>query len=91
MLGVRSSLVDLRGSRGGSAFLAFSHALCFSPDRRRCRGTRSSSRAPSGRVVLGDWIVRHGRMTSDQHQRGMYRALAAWALTDIAVVVAFAV
>jgi len=42
-------------------------------------------------VVLGGWLVSYRRMTSDQHKRGMYRALAAWAVTDIAVVLAFAV
>jgi hypothetical protein len=30
-------------------------------------------------------------MHADEHKRGMYRALAVWALTDVAVVVAFAV
>jgi hypothetical protein len=30
-------------------------------------------------------------MTSEQHKRGMYQALGVWALTDVAVVVAFAV
>jgi hypothetical protein len=30
-------------------------------------------------------------MTSAEHQRGMYRALAAWAVTDVAMVIAFAV
>jgi hypothetical protein len=29
-------------------------------------------------------------MTPAQHQRGMYAALAAWAVTDIAVILAFA-
>jgi hypothetical protein len=42
-------------------------------------------------VVLGTWLLLHRRMTADQHKRGMYRALAAWAVTDIAVIVAFAV
>ena len=42
-------------------------------------------------LVLGAWILRHRRMTSGEHKRGMYRALAAWAITDIAIVVAFAV
>jgi 4-hydroxybenzoate polyprenyltransferase len=41
--------------------------------------------------VLGGWVARERRMTSAQHKRGMYRALAAWAVTDIAVVLAFAV
>jgi hypothetical protein len=28
-------------------------------------------------------------MTPTQHQRGMYRALAAWAVTDVVVVLAW--
>ena len=41
-------------------------------------------------IVLVSWLVRHRRMTSHEHKLGMYRALAVWALTDVAVVVAFA-
>ncbi len=40
--------------------------------------------------VLLPWFVRHRHWTSQQHQRGMYRALAAWAVTDLAVVLVFA-
>ena len=42
-------------------------------------------------IVLGMWLARGGRMSTAEHKRGMYRALAAWAVTDVAVVVAFAV
>ena len=42
-------------------------------------------------LVLGAWLAFRGRMSRDGHKRGMYRALAAWAVTDGAVVVAFAV
>jgi 4-hydroxybenzoate polyprenyltransferase len=41
-------------------------------------------------AVLIPWLVRHARMTSGEHQQGMYRALFAWALTDVAVVLAWA-
>jgi lycopene elongase/hydratase (dihydrobisanhydrobacterioruberin-forming) len=41
-------------------------------------------------LVLGTWLVKHRRMSGDGHKRGMYRALAAWAVTDGAVVIAFA-
>ncbi len=41
--------------------------------------------------VLGAWLVRHPRMAPAQHQRAMYLALGAWAVTDAAVVAAFAV
>jgi hypothetical protein len=74
----------------GLAFVAFSYGL-------RLAGPTEMSRnalVVAGGVwalVLGDWIVRQRRMTSAEHQRGMYRALAAWALTDVAMVIAFAV
>jgi 4-hydroxybenzoate polyprenyltransferase len=41
--------------------------------------------------VLGPWYRRHEAWTMDQHQRGFYAALAAWAVTDVAVLVAFAI
>jgi lycopene elongase/hydratase (dihydrobisanhydrobacterioruberin-forming) len=41
-------------------------------------------------TVLVPWLWRHRRMSPAQHQRGMYRALFAWALTDLAVVLAWA-
>jgi 4-hydroxybenzoate polyprenyltransferase len=40
--------------------------------------------------VLVPWRRTFARWSPDEHQRGMYRALAAWAVTDIAVIVAFA-
>lgn len=41
-------------------------------------------------AVLLPWLRRHGTMTMAQHQRGMYLALTAWAVTDLAVIAAFA-
>lgn len=40
-------------------------------------------------VVLIPWLQRYSAMTAPEHQRGMYRALVAWALTDLAVVFAW--
>jgi 4-hydroxybenzoate polyprenyltransferase len=40
-------------------------------------------------LVLIPWVRRHRTMTAGEHQRGMYRALAAWAVTDLAVVLAW--
>lgn len=40
-------------------------------------------------VVLLPWLVRCRTMTPAEHQRGMYAALAAWAVTDVAVAVGF--
>ena len=41
-------------------------------------------------AVLLPWLVDHATRTPRQHQRGMYRALAAWAVTDVAVLYVFA-
>jgi len=41
-------------------------------------------------AVLLPWLVRCRTMTPAQHQRGMYAALGAWAVTDIAVALSFA-
>jgi 4-hydroxybenzoate polyprenyltransferase len=41
-------------------------------------------------VVLLPWWRRRDRMSADQHKRGMYSALVAWGVTDIAVLLAFA-
>ncbi len=40
-------------------------------------------------LVLIPWRRRVARCTPAEHQRGMYRALAAWAVTDVAVVLAW--
>jgi 4-hydroxybenzoate polyprenyltransferase len=40
-------------------------------------------------LVLVPWLQQLGRMTTREHQRGMYRALVAWAVTDLAVVLAW--
>lgn len=41
--------------------------------------------------VLIPWLRRHEEMTSAQHQRGMYLGLGAWAITDLAVLLAWGV
>lgn len=40
--------------------------------------------------VLVPWRRGYATWTPDQHQRGMYRGLAAWALTDIVILLVFA-
>jgi 4-hydroxybenzoate polyprenyltransferase len=40
-------------------------------------------------VVLLPWLRRYHTMNSTEQQRGMYRALGAWAVTDVAVVLAW--
>ncbi|MGH7607376.1 MAG: UbiA family prenyltransferase, partial [Gemmatimonadales bacterium] len=41
-------------------------------------------------IVLVPWLARHAGWTAAEHQRGMYRALAAWAVTDVVVLFVFA-
>jgi 4-hydroxybenzoate polyprenyltransferase len=40
-------------------------------------------------VVLVSWLRHHAGMHPREHQKGMYRALGAWAVTDMAVVFAW--
>jgi lycopene elongase/hydratase (dihydrobisanhydrobacterioruberin-forming) len=41
-------------------------------------------------AVLGPWLRAGPALSASGHQRGMYRALGAWAVTDLAVLYAFA-
>jgi lycopene elongase/hydratase (dihydrobisanhydrobacterioruberin-forming) len=41
-------------------------------------------------AVLVPWLAGYGAWTPRQHQRGMYRALGAWAVTDLTVLFTFA-
>ncbi|HEV8510456.1 MAG TPA: UbiA family prenyltransferase [Gemmatimonadales bacterium] len=41
-------------------------------------------------AVLVPWLLGYASWSSKQHQRGMYRALAAWAVTDLTVLFVFA-
>jgi 4-hydroxybenzoate polyprenyltransferase len=41
-------------------------------------------------LVLVPWLSRFASWTPAHHQRGMYRALAAWAVTDLMVLIVFA-
>jgi 4-hydroxybenzoate polyprenyltransferase len=89
ILGLRASLW-ISALAATLAFFAFGHALILAGPTPMSRSALVLAGAVWV-VVLGGWILRHRRMTSAEHQRGMYRALTAWALTDIAVVIAFAV
>lgn len=42
-------------------------------------------------LVLIPWFIRAPQMSAVEHKRGMYAALAAWAVTDVAMIFAFAV
>lgn len=41
-------------------------------------------------AVLIPWYRRHPQMSAEEHQKGMYAALRAWAVTDIVVLAIFA-
>lgn len=41
-------------------------------------------------AVLLPWLRRYASWTPADHQRGMYRALTAWAITDVVVLLVFA-
>ena len=41
-------------------------------------------------AVLGPWYRRRDALGAADHQRGMYRALTAWAVTDVVVLLVFA-
>ena len=89
MLGVGPSLVA-SAVAATLAFLAFGRALWLAGPTPASQLALTVAGA-GWAVVLGFWLARFRGMASDDHKRGMYRALAVWALTDIAVVVAFAV
>jgi lycopene elongase/hydratase (dihydrobisanhydrobacterioruberin-forming) len=40
-------------------------------------------------LVVVPWRLRFRTLTADQHQRGMYRALGAWAVTDLVILAGF--
>jgi 4-hydroxybenzoate polyprenyltransferase len=88
ILGVRVSLW-ISAAAAALAFLAFRRALILAGPTPMSRNVLLVAGA-GWALVLGGWILRHRVMSSAEHQRGMYRALAVWALTDVAVVVAFA-
>jgi 4-hydroxybenzoate polyprenyltransferase len=41
-------------------------------------------------AVLLPWLSQYAAWSPKQHQQGMYRALAAWAVTDLTVLFVFA-
>lgn len=91
ILGIRRSLV----ASVGAAALAF--GLFTAAGARSGWGAEDAWRwgmlglcAAAWGVVLVPWLRRQSKMDSAAHQRGMYRALGAWALTDVAVVLTWA-
>ena len=88
MLGMRASLSVAVGA-SGVAFACFAVAAILGG----VSAVRAAPLALAGVVwlaLLTRWSARCQRMTVAEHKRGMYVALGAWGLTDIAVLIAFA-
>jgi lycopene elongase/hydratase (dihydrobisanhydrobacterioruberin-forming) len=88
MLGMRASLSVAIGA-SGVAFACFAVAAMLGGVSL----LRALPLAVAGIVwltLLTRWASRCARMSAHEHKRGMYAALVAWGLTDLAVLVAFA-
>ena len=91
VLGLKRSL-DLAIVAAALSFLLFAIAASRAgwargPGLRHAVGL--SLAALAWGAVLIPWRLRHARLTPAEHQRRMYQALAAWAATDVAVVLAW--
>lgn len=92
MLGVRRSLLVSLGAAGAAfALLTLAGVRAGWGMQDPWRWLALAVCAVVWGLVLVSWLHRHGRMTARDHQRGMYKALGAWALTDLAVVMAWGV
>jgi lycopene elongase/hydratase (dihydrobisanhydrobacterioruberin-forming) len=90
MLGVRRSLLVSLGAAGVAfALLALAGVRAGWGMQDIWRWLALAFCSVAWIVVLVSWLQRHGRMSALDHQRGMYQALGAWALTDLAVVLAW--
>ncbi len=87
VLGLRRSLQVAIGCTL-AAFLLLAAAAVVAPATRLRPGLALA--AAAWLAVLVPWYRRHAAMPPADHQRGMYAALRAWAVTDIAVLVVFA-
>ena len=88
MLGMRASL-SVAIAASGVAFACFAVAALMGA----VPPLRAVPLAIAGVIwltLLTRWAARCQRMTAEEHKRGMYAALAAWGVTDVAVLIAFA-
>ncbi|MGH7525121.1 MAG: UbiA family prenyltransferase [Gemmatimonadales bacterium] len=92
VLGVRRSL-DVAMTSALAAFAVFGAAGVRAGWDATADGTWRwavvAVAAVAWAAVLIPWRANHGRMGPGGHQRGMYLALGAWAVTDLAVVLAW--
>jgi 4-hydroxybenzoate polyprenyltransferase len=87
VLGVRWSLAIALGA-AGIAFACFARAASLAPQRGALGTIALGVAACAWLAVLAPWIVRGPAMQPVAHKRGMYAALGAWALSDLAVFLA---
>jgi 4-hydroxybenzoate polyprenyltransferase len=85
-LGVRGSLVTAAAA-GALGFIGFGLAAVRAGWERQdaWRWIAMALAALAWAVVLAPWLRNFRSMTPLRHQQGMYRALVAWAITDVAV------
>ncbi|MEP7086149.1 MAG: UbiA family prenyltransferase [Gemmatimonadota bacterium] len=89
VLGVRASLaVSIVSMCAAFACFARSSLLSTHASGAVYAGTALAIAAAAWLAVLIPWIARAPRMAPHAHKRGMYAALLAWAVTDIAVLIA---
>jgi 4-hydroxybenzoate polyprenyltransferase len=93
MLGPRRSL-DVALVATGAAFLLLAWAARRSPwagsPGAEWRWAALALALLAWLVVLGPWRASAERRAPAEHQRGMYLALGAWAVTDVAVILVWA-
>lgn len=90
MLGVRRSLIVSLGTAGGAfALLALAAVRAGWGRQDVWRWLALALCAAAWGMILVSWLRRSSGMSARDHQRGMYQALGAWALTDVAVVLAW--
>ena len=91
LLGIRRSLLISLGA-AGVAFSLFAIAgkLAGWGGRDAWRWLALGLSGTAWAAILIAWLRREGEMGVREHQRGMYQALGAWALTDVVVVLAWA-
>jgi lycopene elongase/hydratase (dihydrobisanhydrobacterioruberin-forming) len=88
ILGLRMSLVLAIAAAAVAFALFFAAAVLSYASLRQWLGLLIAL-AAWVRVLL-PWYWRRDAMTPADHQRGFYAALTAWAITDVAVLIAFA-